>query len=385
MSIRFNSRILVPLCLALSVTQSFAAPFDPAKVPPGPTPKEVEIGSKAAAEIEKDPKTKFLDLKVPANKAMADKLNAMVDRLGKVSLRPQIPYSAKIIDSDEVNAFTLPNGHIYVYRGLMELVGSDDELAAVMAHEIGHNAMMHALRGEQKAKPLNWVSIAALLAALTSKSGADVAAMTPYVLTGVMNGFTVEYEQEADKAAIHDMIKASYNPSALVTFMNRLSAEELRRPKVELGIFQDHPPSPERSASALAELKKLGIPFTPRLVEGAKQSVVTSAAPDKATVNYNGVTLMEIVTAPRANPDAKTRAAAASTRINDLMRNNLRLYELTVSGDDSGAAIVARGKDVIRITPADAKLQDTTPLALVRKWKENFNRLFWSETLKGNL
>jgi len=233
--------------------------------------------------------------------------------------------------------------------------------------------------------PLNWISIAAVLAALTSKSGADVAAMTPYVLTGVMNGFTVEYEQEADEAAIHEMLKTSYNPSALVTFMNRLSAEELRRPKVELGIFQDHPPSPERSAAAMAELKKLGVPFTPRQVEGAKQSVVTSTAPEKASVDWDGVTLLEIVTAPKANPDAKTRATMVSNRINDLMRNNLRLYELSATGDNTGAAIMARGKDVIRITPADAKLQNSTPLALVQKWKQNFNRLFWSETLKGNM
>jgi Zn-dependent protease with chaperone function len=373
-------------CLAtLGSAPAGAAPPPLDSIPPAATPREIQLGDQAVAEIAKDPKIKFLDLKIPANKALSDKLNAMAAILGKVSLRPLIKYQVRIIDDKDINAFTVPNGHIYVYRGLTEAAGSDDELASVLAHEIGHNCMMHALRAQQKAKPLNWLSIAALLAALSGRSGADIAQMTPYLVTGIMNGYTIEYEKEADHCAIDELAKTTYNPSALVTFMNRMSDEEMRSPEIQLGIFQTHPTSPERASAALAQLAEKHIAFTPRDVSGGAQATVEAASPQQATVQWGKQNLFEINTPAGAATDAKTLATRAAKQLNDLMRANLHLFEITAEGDDQGATLSARGIVLTHISPADAQLQKMSPLALAQKWKANFTRLFWSETMKGNL
>ncbi|HEX8834384.1 MAG TPA: M48 family metallopeptidase, partial [Abditibacteriaceae bacterium] len=328
---------------------------------------------------------KLLDAaKSVENKALLEKLNLMAVKLGKVSLRTQIEYKVSVIDDPGLNAFTLPNGHIYFNKGLIDSVSSDDELAAVMAHEIGHNSLMHSLRMEKKAKPLNWVSLAATLAMLTGRAGVDIAQIAPYILTGVMSTYNEEFEKEADEAAIVSMAKAGYNPSALVTFMTKLADEERRRPKVELGIFQTHPPSASRAAAAMAEIREAGLTFSPRAVEGGEIARVFEVAPNRAAVKWDKTTLLEIMT-PENEPGAKLRAQTIADRINTLMRANLRLHEISVSSNDSGARLSARGIEIVQITAADAKAQNSTPLALAQKTKANFSRIFWRETLTGAL
>jgi hypothetical protein len=348
------------------------------------------MGRKAAAEIEKNPKIKFLDgSKDPAAKVLLDKLNAMAEGLGKISPRPLIKYKVKVIDDKKLNAFTLPDGHIYLYRGLIEATGSDDELAAVLAHEIAHNSLMHVTRAQQKSKPLSWVGLAAIAAALAGgKAGADVMQMTPYVLTGIMNSYSVEYEKEADREAIRTMAKTKFNPSALVSFMNRLSEEERRRPEIELGIFQTHPASPERAAAALAAIEQAGLEFRPRDVEGIKLATVVEEK-DRVAVKFGAVTLLEFALPPAGatdvKPTAKERADAVAKQVNVLLRANLRWHELTVRNDVTGAHLLARGDEIAWATPIDAKLQNTTPIALAQKWRDNFGRVFWRETINGGL
>jgi hypothetical protein len=336
----------------------------------------------------------------------------------------------KVLEEEDTNAFTLPAGRIYMTRGLINLAASDDELAAVLAHEIGHTEYMHVVRGETKMKPLQWASLAAMAAMIAGgKAGADVSRIAPYILTGIANTYSVDFEKEADQAAIDQMKQTKYNPSAMVTFMQKLRDEERRRPEIDLGIYQTHPATPERVQAAMQSLEKAGIPYTPRDVVGLRQATVVEPKdkPNVAAVQFGSVTLLELAppsntastTTPHATvpastqvpvtqtPDtpattttsqsgtqasavadpftAKARAEVIATRINDLLRDNLRWHEIRVSGDDSGATLVARGTVIAQVTPADAKLENTTPLALAQKWKNNFGRLFWNETISGKL
>ncbi len=377
--------LAVPLLvgtLATATTPARAAKVTPDDPPPGATPTEIEKGDKAAEEFEKSPKIKLLDPnKSAANKALLDKLNRMATELGKVSARPLIKYTVKVVDDTDMNAFTLPNGHIYMYRGLADAVASDDELAAVLAHEIGHNARMHALRAEAKAKKFTLPQIAALLALLKGgEGGANVAMFSQYLLIGVMNGYNIEYEKEADKAAVNELVKTHYNPSAMVTLMNRLDQEEKRRPDIKMGIFQTHPTSEERAAACLADIQAAGVTYSPRDVQGGQQAVGV-AAPDRVAVKLGDVTLVEF--APTA--DAKTRADATAQQVNQLLRANLKMHEITVTEDARGARVMARGLEIARATPDDAKLQKLTPLQCATKWRDNFRRLFWSEEINGKL
>ncbi|HEX8550981.1 MAG TPA: M48 family metalloprotease [Abditibacteriaceae bacterium] len=351
----------------------------PETYPRGATAREIELGKKAVEQLSKDPKFKLLDEKKAENKALVEKLNAMAQKLGKASERPDIEYKVSVVDDKDLNAFTVPNGRIYFNKGLIDLAGSDDELAAVMAHEIGHNSRMHAVRGEERTKPINWIALAATLAALTGKAGADIAAITPYILTGVVSGYSVEYEKEADGSAVPMLVACGYNPSALVTFMNRLADEEKRRPKVELGIFQTHPPSPERAAAALKEIGARGITYNPRAVAGGSQALV-KAQNGGTSVMWNDIELLSL-----RGDSATARAESAAKRINEMMRNGLRLHEVLVNGDANTASLSARGIEIVHVDAADAKTQNLAPLALAQKWRKSFTRLFWKEAYAGTL
>lgn len=354
--------------------------------PPAATPKEIELGDKASAELEKDPKIKFIVTKDrPAATALVDKLNRIAADLAKVSARPQIKYTVKIIDDKDLNAFTLPNGHIYIYKGLLDYIGSDDEMAAVLAHEIGHNARMHALRGEAKARKLNWVNLVALAAMLGGgANGANIGQFSQLILQGVMNGYGEEFEREADAAAVNEMVATKqYNPSALVTMMDRLTQEEQRHPEVQLGIYRTHPPSAERAAAAMTCILELGLPFTPRDVKGSEQ-VRAVEDKDRVTVKYDKIVLCDYAVTSGA-PTAKARAEQTAQQINTLLRANLQMHEISVQTDAAGPYLVARGVELARVTAADAKLANLAPAALAGKWRDNFRRLFWRETISGPL
>lgn len=350
--------------------------------PPNATDKEIEMGRKASQELEKDPKVKLLDDKKPENKALLEKLNKMAETLGKVSARPGIKYTVKVIDDKDINAFTLPNGQIYFYKGLIDLANSDDEIAAVMAHEIGHNSRLHALRGQAKARKLSWIGLATMAAALVGggRDGAGIAQFSQYLLIGIMNGYGVDYEKEADADAVDGMAKTSYNPSALVTFMQRLGMEEKAHPEFEQGIFRTHPPSDERADAIKEQMAKKGIPYAPRDVTGGLAAKVTEKD-GYFSVERAGVTLFELAFLPATKDAVKLRAEAAAVAVNNVMRDNLKLHELVAESSGNDARLMARNQEIVRCNAADAALQKTTPLDCAQKWRTNWSRLFWKEAV----
>ena len=385
---RFVSRTLLALALAATaatptVTATARADdLDADRPPRAATPTEIKQGDEAAAELEKNPKIKFLDPKSsPAAKILLDELNATAHKLGAVSPRPDVDYRVKVIEDKDINAFTLPGGRIYVYRGLLDFASSDDEIAGVLAHEIGHNTRLHALRGARLNKKFGWVNLLALAGMLaggggngrSQNSGANIAQFSQYLLVGILNGYGVGFEKEADSAAIPLMEKAGYNPSALVTFMERLSLQNQRTPQVNLGIFQTHPPSRERADSARRELESEGISFAPREVSGALQALAS------ATYGRWQVALGEVKLLEFAQPDAQKRAEFAATRTNILLREGIKAWEMQARN----GKLSARGEILASASEADAKLFKVSRDELAQRWLENYRRLFWREQLNG--
>ena len=387
---RSNSRALLSLSLALTLSLAVATfparadEIDADHPPRGATPTEIKQGNEAATELEKNPKIKFLDAKSsPDAKIVIDKLNAMAKKLGAASPRPDVSYTVKVIEDKDVNAFTLPGGRIYVYRGLLDMTASDDEIAGVLAHEIGHNVRLHALRGAKLNKKFGWVNLLALAGMLAgggnrnrgeASNGANIAQFSQYLLVGIMNGYGVGFEKEADKAAIPMMEKAGYNPSALVTFMERLELQEQRAPQVTLGIFQTHPPSDERAEAARAEMKAEGIAFAPREVAGVLQAVAAQKD-GQWNVTLGEITLLELANAP----DAKARAEQAATRTNALLRDGLKAWEMSAKN----GVLSARGQALATVSGADAKLFKLSADQIAQGWLKNYQRLFWREQLNG--
>ena len=199
---------------------------------------EAKIGEEASAEIEKEMKV------VEDPKAVA-RISGIAQELAKVSPRPEVEYKCKVVESKEINAFSIPGGYIYLTQGLLKAVESEDELAGILAHEMAHNCLWHAMDMIKQEKKLDQILTPVLVAAILSGSaGADasqVLIMSQLVKIGVVNGYSEKAEFEADRAGIEYLAKTHYNPVGLLTVVEGLAQMENRRPRPELGSDSEQP------------------------------------------------------------------------------------------------------------------------------------------------
>jgi Zn-dependent protease with chaperone function len=360
------------------------------KPPEGSTERELKIGMEAVKEVES--RFKLID-----DSAMLRKLSDMVKNLGAVSDRPKINYVVKIIgapvksknpeaDEREVNAFTLPGGFIYVTKGLLTFVQSDHELAAVLAHEIAHNAKLHALKLMAKEKKMQWVQIAALLGLVAGgSSGADLAQFSQLILVAIMNGYSVDLEQEADRFALAYLYRSPYKPVGLLTFMERLHREEERRPQFDLGIFQTHPTTDDRVAFTLRELRKLNVPINRREVLKVARPIVEplkDTSRPAAQVKLGNVVICTL--AGDTPKEAEQRAQYAADQIEKLLGADTAALLLTIRREGSQRLIMARGQTVITVSEADAKLNNESTDRLAQQWVTNLRQIRWRDIVNDS-
>ena len=175
------------------------------------TDQEVNMGRKIAKQLEKQ-------MKVLDDQAAQDRIAAIGRKLAAVSNRKELLYDFKVLDLKEVNALSLPGGMVYVNRGLLEKVGSDDELAGVLAHEIGHLEARHAMKRLQASMGYS------LLQALAVGTRMD-----PRAIRGATIAFTQLYlaysrgdELQADHLGVKLLQRAGYDPYAMERFLRRL-------------------------------------------------------------------------------------------------------------------------------------------------------------------
>ncbi|PYS85903.1 MAG: peptidase M48 [Acidobacteria bacterium] len=163
----------------------------------------------------------------------------------------KVPFTIKVIDSDEVNAFALPGGFFYVNKGLLLAADNEAELAGVMAHEIGHVAARHAMENEAKMRALNIGMLAGILL------GGPIIGNVLYNGGSFFEGmaflrFSRAAESEADKLGVQYMWAAGYDPGAMATMFEKLEAKNKKKPGTLAKMFQDHPAPADRRAAALA-------------------------------------------------------------------------------------------------------------------------------------
>jgi predicted Zn-dependent protease len=209
----------------------------------GSTEKEVKLGRELAAEV--DRQAKFVDDPV---------ITEYVNRVGQnivLHSDAKIPFTIKVIDSDEVNAFALPGGFFYVNKGLILVADNEAEMAGVMAHEISHVAARHAVENQTKATITQW---AILVPAIVFGGGIGEAIYQGggfAALLGFMK-FSRGAEEEADKLGVQYMYAAGYDPTAMATMFEKLEAKNKKKPGLISKLFASHPAPPERRAAALA-------------------------------------------------------------------------------------------------------------------------------------
>jgi predicted Zn-dependent protease len=215
---------------------------------------ERKIGEALAGEFEG--KYPVLD-----NSLLSSYVASVTQRLAQHSRRPDLAYTCKVLNIIGVNAFSLPGGHIYVTRGLLDFTQAENELAAVIAHEIGHIAGRHALNRfslELRSKEM-WDPVSR---ALTNLAGAKLEQAFQAMGTPLIDMLSLRYdranESEADLLAFYDLIRSGWNPAGQIRYLERIQPSG-----GEPDPFADwrlaHPDTGERSRLVSAELKAVAL------------------------------------------------------------------------------------------------------------------------------
>jgi predicted Zn-dependent protease len=178
-----------------------------------------------------------------------------VNRVGQNLVRnsdSQVPFTIKVIDADEINAFALPGGFFYVNSGLILAADEEDELAGVMAHEIAHVAACHIARQNTRGNLANLASIPLIFVGGWAGYGIYEAAGIGLPITFMK--FNRSFESEADYLGLQYMYKTGYDPQAYVNFFEKIQAQEKKKPGTLAKVFSDHPPTPDRIEKSQQEI-----------------------------------------------------------------------------------------------------------------------------------
>lgn len=181
-----------------------------------------------------------------------------VNRLGQNLVRnsdSQVPFTIKVVDSDDINAFALPGGFFFVDSGLILAADNEAELAGVMSHEIAHVAACHAARQNTRGQLMNLASIPLIFVGGGVGYAAQNIAGLAFPL-GFLK-FSRGFESEADYLGVEYMYKAGYDPQAFTTFFEKIKTLEKQRPGTLAKAFQTHPQTPDRIQKSQREINTL--------------------------------------------------------------------------------------------------------------------------------
>jgi len=209
----------------------------------GSKEKEMQIGRQMAAEVEQQ--SKMLDDPM---------VNEYINRIGQnlvLHSDAKVPFTIKVVDTDEVNAFALPGGYFFVNRGLILAADNEAELAGVMAHEIAHVCARHAMENEGKAAAMNYGALAGII------FGGPILSNVLYNGGGILQGlaglkFSRGAEEEADRLGVQYAYAAGYDPTGMATMFEKLAAQNKKKPGTVAKLFSTHPENLQRRDTTLA-------------------------------------------------------------------------------------------------------------------------------------
>lgn len=319
---------------------------------------EKKVGQEAAQQVEEEYE-RYEDEEAQA------KLNAMVAEIAAASDRPDVTYDVRLLDTDMVNAFSLPGGIIYVTKGLLEEVGSDHELAGVLAHEIAHNCTYDALRQARRNEEMFTTNVATLIASILLGAPTDMVSTImvagEYVRRGILGGYSIKMETAADAHAVEYILRTDYNPVGLVTFMERLAADYRSKPQFELGFLQTHPEAPDRVNDLKDLLQDAGIELNRRAATEWEKPKAEQVEPGEGEgesfvqVSMRGVQILRVLS---AGPDYETpmaRAEAIVARLSETMEAGMQAYQLRLEEQSGNPVLAANGTVLMTIYPEDAE------------------------------
>lgn len=209
--------------------------------------KEIALGKQLAQEVERE--AKIIDDPIIAE---------FVSRVGQNLVRnsdAKVPFTIKVLDTEEVNAFALPGGFFFVNSGLILKADSESELAGVMAHEIAHVAARHGTRQATRGEIINIASIPLIFmggwTGYAIRQGAGLAIPMGFLT------FSRGFEREADYLGLQYLYKTGYDPTSFVDFFEKIQSLEKKKPGTMSKVFSTHPMTDDRIKAAQDEIQKI--------------------------------------------------------------------------------------------------------------------------------
>lgn len=209
------------------------------------TQDEVQIGNRVAYQVQQQ-------YAVCREPKINDYVSAIGQRIATVSDRQDLTYYFVVLDEEEANAFTIPGGGVYVFRGLLNYTATDDELAGVLAHEVGHAAARHIVK---KMQAQMGYEIILTLATRGRGEYQNIANLANTAFSLAMLGYSREDEYFADVLAVRYIQRAGYNPEAMISFLEKLKQEENGSQRA-LVFLSTHPGLDERIRHIKEEIAK---------------------------------------------------------------------------------------------------------------------------------
>ncbi len=355
--------------------------------------EEIELGKKIVAEIEKQ-------YRFVTDPELVERVNRIGQTLAAIARQTHteahwgepgpapFEYTFRIIDEKDVNAFSVPGGFVFINRGLLEVVSSDDELAGVIAHEIAHADHRHVMaliRADNRVQQsvLLPAILVGLLGRLPSDDFMNVALGAQLYRIAKVSAFSQEAETDADLTALEYLRRSPYNPVGMLVFMERLASEERRRPQIDWGIFRTHPVSRERVERLRQALQAYGIPIRRREVSPALRVQAVPIQPDQPNglyrVRYEKIDIFEPADDTQLG-SSRERAILLAQKLNRLLDDGIELYEIQLAPDRQ--AVLVRGAELVRITESDAQLAGRSKEEVATQVREALRRLIWSESIR---
>ena len=218
---------------------------------------EIRVGKQYSMEIEKS-------AHLVTDPVIVEYVNRVGQNLVKNS-DAKVPFTIKVIDSDEINAMALPGGFFYVNSGLIMNCDEEAELAGVMAHEISHVIAHHAARQQTKMNYVQIGSIPLIIMTQGSWTGYGIYEAAQLAIPMTFLKFARGDEAEADFLGVQYMYKAGYDPQSFVTLFEKLDALEKHKPGTLAKAFSDHPQTPDRIANSEDEIATI-LPAKPEYI-----------------------------------------------------------------------------------------------------------------------
>ncbi len=336
--------------------------------------RDTELGKGYSKEIDKE-------LKPSEDEAVIKRVQRIGGELAQVAnsyhaevtwgdKRPsKFNYEFKVVKGEDVNAFSLPGGIIYVYEGLVKYVESDDELAGVMGHEISHAAFRHVWALQRQSETLNIANLIAMLAAALSRStdSVNIAQGVRLGSQALASSWSQDAERASDYGGLQFMMRSKYDPTGSVTFMERLARDEKARAGIDWGILRTHPPSKERVQNLLNSMEKFKLTVRRSAVTTSFRTVVKPGEDGTVEAWFNGKRIYVF-----AGTDAIARADAAAKKLDQFYDQVPSMIEVSAGK----GTVLYKNKPLLAIEQDDAASQKISVQELADQT---------TKTIKGSL